>query len=74
MSDVMKLGQVYFSWLPAHVVAKWHDNVENEDFKQTLLNTEFDSLYSFISHSFQWHNSPEGFEYWLDVAQIDWKS
>jgi hypothetical protein len=74
MSDVMKLGQVYFGWLPAAIVAKWHDNVENEDIKQTLLNTEFDSLYSFISHSFQWHSSPEGFEYWLDVAQIDWKS
>jgi len=74
MSDLMKIGQIYFSWLPVPIMNKWNDNVESEDQKQIILNTEYDSLYSFISHSFAWDETPEGFEYWLDVAQIDWKS
>jgi hypothetical protein len=74
MSDVMKLGQIYFSWLPVPVIVKWNSNVASENERNRILNTEYDSLYAFISDSFEWHNSPEGFEYWLDVAQIDWKS
>jgi hypothetical protein len=74
MSDVMKLGQIYFSWLPVPVIVKWNSNVASENERNRLLNTEYDSLYAFISDSFEWYSSPEGFEYWLDVAQIDWKS
>ena len=70
----MKKGQIYFSWLPVPVIVKWNSNVASENERNRLLNTEYDSLYAFISDSFDWDGSPEGFDYWLEIAQIDWNS
>ena len=72
MSDVMKKGQVYFSWLPVTVIAKWNKNVKNESERDRVLSTEYDSIYSFISDSFIWDQTPEGFDFWYNIGQIDW--
>ena len=72
MSDVMKKGQVYFSWLPVSVIAKWNNNVKNESERDRVLSTEYDSIYAFISDSFIWDQTPEGFDFWYNIGQIDW--
>lgn len=68
----MKKGQIYFSWLPVTVIAKWNKNVKNESERDRVLSTEYDSLYAFISDSFIWDQTPEGFDFWYNIGQIDW--
>ena len=68
----MKKGQIYFSWLPVTIIAKWNKNVKNENERDRVLSTEYDSLYAFISDSFIWDETPEGFDFWYNIGQINW--
>lgn len=35
-----------------------------------ILSSEFDSVSEFISCNFIWNDTPEGGDYWFDIAEI----
>lgn len=52
------------------IYGKWRDNVENEadyTYAEYILNKDIDWKY-FISHSFQWHKTIEGYNFWKEIS------
>jgi hypothetical protein len=66
----MKTGLEYLEQeLDLEEIKRWLYNYVNSYSEFDLLTTRFGSFWDFIFISFPWQHTPEGYEYWSQIAQ-----
>ncbi len=61
----MKNNKYWYYLMPNALRAQWESNVINVD---EFLEQENKSFFDFIADSFKWDSTPEGEDYWLNIA------
>lgn len=69
-------GHVYYNSLPYElrelVKLRYEEEFAFHDFND-YLNHEFDGMSEFIAGGFIWMGTPEGHDYWVEIANGNWK-
>jgi hypothetical protein len=69
MSDLMK-GSKWYESMPLDIQIVYLENI-TDDQLEIVCNMYFESFSAFLSESFVWNDTPEGFEYWLEVSKFN---
>lgn len=69
MSD-LKRGSLWYEDMPLDTQILYLDNITDDEL-DIVFDTYFENFVDFLSASFQWHKTPEGFEYWLEVSRYN---
>ncbi len=69
MSD-LKRGSLWYEDMPLDTQILYLDNI-TDDQLDIVFDMYFENFFDFLSSSFQWHQTPEGFEYWLEVSRYN---
>lgn len=69
MSDLMK-GSKWYESMPLDVQILFLENI-TDDQLDIVYDMYFESFVAFLSESFVWNDTPEGYEYWLEVSRFN---
>ena len=69
MSDLMK-GKHFYELMPVDLQIIYLER-NSEDHLEFVYDTYFENFVQFLSESFIWHETPEGYEFWLDVSKYN---
>jgi len=69
MSDLQK-GSKWYESMPIDVQILYLENI-TDDQLDIVYDTYFENFSAFLSESFVWNDTPEGFEYWLEVSRFN---
>jgi hypothetical protein len=69
MTDLMK-GIYYFDQMPLQLQSIYLERI-TDDHLNTVNEMYFENFVQFLSESFIWHETPEGYEFWLDVSKFN---
>jgi len=69
MSD-LKRGSLWYMDLPLDTQILYLDNI-TDDQLDIVFDMYFEHLVDFLSESFAWHYTPEGYEYWLGISRYN---
>jgi hypothetical protein len=69
MSD-LKRGREFYDFIPLEIQLLYLDNI-TDDQLDIVDNMYFESFVAFLSESFIWSETPEGYEYWLEVSRFN---
>ena len=63
-------GSFWYESMPLDIQIVYLENI-TDDQLQIVCNMYFESFSAFLSESFVWNDTPEGFEYWLEVSKFN---
>jgi len=69
MSD-LKRGSMWYEDMPLDTQILYLDNI-TDDQLDIVFDMYFEHFVDFLSESFKWHETPEGYEYWLEVSRYN---
>lgn len=69
MSDLKK-GMDWYGDMPTDLQILYLENI-TDDQLEIVYDMYFESFVAFLSESFIWNDTPEGFEYWLEVSRFN---
>jgi hypothetical protein len=69
MSD-LKRGSMWYEDMPLDTQILYLDNI-TEDQLDIVFDMYFENFVDFLSESFVWNETPEGYEYWLEVSRYN---
>ena len=69
MSDLLK-GSKWYESMPLDVQILYLENI-TDDQLDIVYDMYFESFVAFLSESFVWNDTPEGYEYWLEVSRFN---
>ena len=69
MSD-LKRGSLWYEDMPLDTQILYLDNI-TEDQLDIVFDMYFENFVDFLSESFVWNETPEGYEYWLEVSRYN---
>ncbi len=69
MSDLMK-GLYWFEQMPQALQTTYLQRITDDHFN-LISEMYFENFVQFLSESFIWHETPEGFEFWLNVSKFN---
>ena len=69
MSDLMK-GVWWYEHMPFEIQALWLCNI-SDDQLDGIWDMYFESFVAFLSESFIWKDTPQGYEFWLGVSNYE---
>jgi hypothetical protein len=69
MSD-LKRGSLWYEDMPLDTQILYLDNI-TDDQLDIVFDMYFEHFVDFLSESFEWHETPEGYEYWLEVSRYN---
>lgn len=69
MSDLKK-GSSWFEDMPEDIKTLWLYNISDNDI-ELVSEMYFENFSAFLSESFVWNDTPEGYEYWLEVSRFN---
>lgn len=69
MSDLQK-GSKWYESMPLDVQILYLENI-TDDQLDIVYDTYFENFVQFLSESFIWHETPEGYEYWFNVSKYN---
>jgi hypothetical protein len=69
MSDLQK-GSKWYESMPLDVQILYLENI-TDDQLDIVYEMYFESFVAFLSESFIWSETPEGYEYWLEVSRFN---
>lgn len=65
-----KKGVEWFNDMPADLRLAYLANI-TDDQLDYVYNMQFENFASFLSKSFIWDRTPQGFDYWLEVSKYN---
>lgn len=69
MSDLRK-GKDWYEDMPVDIQIVYLENI-TDDQLDIVYDMYFEHFVDFLSESFVWSETPEGYEYWLNVSQFN---
>jgi hypothetical protein len=69
MSDLQK-GSKWYESMPTDIQILYLENI-TDDQLDIVYDMYFESFVAFLSESFIWSETPEGYEYWLEVSRFN---
>ena len=69
MSDLKK-GMDWYGDMPTDLQILYLENI-TDDQLEIVYDMYFESFVAFLSESFVWNDTPEGYEYWLEVSRFN---
>jgi hypothetical protein len=69
MSDLMK-GKHFYELMPVDLQIIYLERI-SDDHLAFVYDTYFENFVQFLSESFIWHETPEGYDFWLDVSKYN---
>jgi hypothetical protein len=69
MSD-LKRGSLWYEDMPLDTQILYLDNI-TDDQLDIVFDMYFEHFVDFLSESFVWNETPEGYEYWLEVSRYN---
>ena len=70
MSDLMK-GKYFYELMPLDLQIIYLERI-SDDHLDYVYDAYFENFVQFLSESFIWHETPEGYDFWHNIGQIDW--
>jgi len=70
MSDLMK-GVWWYDHMPEDIKTLWLYNISDDQINY-IWDMYFENYVAFLSESFVWNDTPEGYEFWLNVSNYDY--
>ena len=68
-----KRGIDWLEDMPVDIKMLYFNNIDDEYLK-VICQAEFNHFVDFLSESFIWSDTPEGYEFWLSVSQFNFYS
>ena len=68
--NYLKTGQEWYEDMPDHIKSLYLENITSENL-YIVSNMYFEHFVDFLSESFVWSETPEGYDYWLEVSQFN---
>lgn len=69
MSDLKK-GKYWYEDMPVDIQIVYLENI-TDDQLDIVYDMYFEHFVDFLSESFVWSGTPEGYDYWLNVSQFN---
>lgn len=69
MSDLKK-GKDWYEDMPVDIQIVYLENI-TDDQLEIVYDMYFEHFVDFLSESFIWSETPEGYDYWLNVSQFN---
>lgn len=69
MSD-LKRGSFWYELMPLDVQILYLENI-TDDQLDIVYDMYFEHFVDFLSESFVWNETPEGYDYWLNISQFN---
>ena len=69
MSDLKK-GKDWYESMPLDTQILYLENI-TDDQLDIVYDMYFENFSAFLSESFIWSETPEGYEYWLSISQFN---
>jgi hypothetical protein len=69
MSD-LKRGSLWYEDMPLDTQILYLDNI-TDDQLDIVFDMYFENFVDFLSESFVWNETPEGYEYWLEISRYN---
>ena len=69
MSDLRK-GKDWYEDMPVDIQIVYLENI-TDDQLDIVYDMYFEHFVDFLSESFVWSETPEGYDYWLNVSQFN---
>lgn len=69
MSDLRK-GKDWYEDMPVDIQIVYLENI-TDDQLEIVYDMYFEHFVDFLSESFVWSETPEGYDYWLNVSQFN---
>ena len=69
MSDLMK-GKYFYELMPLDLQIIYLERII-DDHLDYVYDAYFENFVQFLSESFIWHETPEGYDFWLDVSKYN---
>ena len=63
-------GSFWYESMPLDIQIVYLENIADDQL-EIVCNMYFESFSAFLSESFVWNDTPEGFEYWLEVSKFN---
>ena len=70
MSDLMK-GKYFYELMPLDLQIIYLERI-SDDHLDYVYDAYFENFVQFLSESFIWHETPEGYDFWYNIGQINW--
>lgn len=68
--NYLKTGKEWYEDMPDHIKSLYLENITSENL-YIVSNMYFEHFVNFLSESFVWSETPEGYDYWLEVSQFN---
>ena len=68
--NYLKTGEDWYDDMPADIQSLYLENITDEQL-YIVRDTYFEHFVDFLSESFVWHETPEGYEFWLEVSRFN---
>lgn len=68
--NYLKKGKDWYEDMPLHIQIVYLENI-TDDQLDIVYDTYFEHFVDFLSESFVWSETPEGYDYWLEVSQFN---
>jgi hypothetical protein len=69
MTDLMK-GVWWYDHMTEDIKTLWLYNISDDQIEY-IWDMYFENYVAFLSESFVWNDTPEGFEFWLNVSNYE---
>jgi len=69
MSD-LKNGRMWYDDMPEDIQSLWLYNI-SDDQLEYIWDMYFEHFVDFLSESFVWNDTIEGFEFWLEISRYN---
>jgi len=66
----LKRGSLWYEDMPLDTQILYLDNI-TEDQLDIVFDMYFENFVDFLSESFVWNETPEGYEYWLEISRYN---
>ena len=66
----LKKGKDWYEDMPVDIQIVYLENI-TDDQLDIVYDTYFEHFVDFLSESFVWSETPEGYDYWLNVSQFN---
>ena len=63
-------GKHFYELMPVDLQISYLERI-SDDHLEFVYDTYFENFVQFLSESFIWHETPEGYEFWLDVSKYN---
>ena len=68
--NYLKKGKDWYEDMPVDIQIIYLENI-TDDQLEIVYDMYFEHFVDFLSESFVWHETPEGYEFWLDVSKYN---